>query len=187
MGAVVRPGNTVGAPAPPLELPAAGGERRSLAEFRGKPVMISFLGPANCQFCRGHVLRMVSAKDRIRQAGVEVVFVAFHDPELMMSKMLRDLDLPFLLLLDRAREAYARWGLATGTLTSVLTPGLLWAVVKQILKREPSMGSAPPHHGQLGGDFVVDPAGNLVFVNRMRSIYDRAHVEDMLAAVRPAS
>ena len=177
----------LGVPAPPLELPAAGGERRSLAEFRGKPVIISFLGPANCQFCRGHVLKMVSAKDRIQQAGVEVMFVAFHDPDLMMSKMLRDLDLSFVLLLDRAREAYAEWGLQTGTLKNLLKPGLVWAVLKLMFKRIPSMGSAPHHHNQLGGDFVVDRAGNLVFVNRMKSVYDRADIDDMLAALRSAS
>ena len=177
----------LGVPAPPLQLPAAGGERRSLEEFRGRPVIISFLGPANCLFCRGHVLRMVSAKDRIQRAGVEVIFVAFHDPDLMMSKMLHDLDLSFVLLLDRAREAYARWGLQTGTLTTLLRPGFLWALLKLVLKRPTSLGTAPPHHNQLGGDFVVDRAGNLVFVNRMRSIHDRADIDDMLAAVRSAT
>jgi peroxiredoxin len=176
----------LGVPAPPLELPAAGGERRSLDEFRGRPVIISFLGPANCNFCRGHVLKMVSAKDRIQTAGAEVIFVAFHDPELMMSKMLRDLDLSFVLLLDRAREAYARWGLQTGTLKALLRPGLPWAILKLMLKRPESLGSAPPHHNQLGGDFVVDRAGKLVFVNRMKSVYDRADIDDMLAAVRGA-
>jgi peroxiredoxin len=183
MAASSRASRDIGTPAPSLDLPAAGGGRHSLAEFRGKPVIISFLGPANCNFCRGHVLKMVSARERIQEAGVEVVFVAFHDPELMMSKMLRDLDLKFLLLLDSAREFYARWGLGTGTLGTIVNPGALWAIVKLILRREPSLGSAPPHHRQLGGDFVVDRAGNLVFVNRMRSIYDRADIDDMLAAV----
>lgn len=186
MGESSRSGNGIGAPAPSLELPGAGGERRSLAEFRGRPVIISFLGPANCQFCRGHVLKMVSAKDRIQRAGAEVIFVAYHDPELMMSKMLHDLDLRFVLMLDRAREAYARWGLQTGSLKNIFTPGAAWAILKLILKRTPSLGPAPPHHNQLGGDFVVDSRGNLVFVNRMRSIYDRADIDDMLAAVRSA-
>ena len=184
MGAAAQARNALGAPAPSLELPAASGERHSLAEFRGKPVIISFLGPANCQFCRGHVLKMVSARDRIQRAGAEVIFVAYHDPDLMMSKMLRDLDLSFLLLLDRAREAYAKWGLQTGTLKVFLRPGFFWAVAKLLLKRVPSLGDAPPHHRQLGGDFVVDRAGKLVFVNRMRSVYDRADIDEMLAALR---
>jgi peroxiredoxin len=187
MAAFVRSGTGIGTVAPSLELPAASGERRSLAEFRGRPVLISFLGPANCQFCRGHVLKMVSAKDRIQRVGAEVIFVAYHDPELMMSKMLRDLDLKFVLLLDGAREAYAQWGLQTGSLKNILRPGLAWAVLKLVLKRSPSLGTAPPHHNQLGGDFVVDRSGKLVFVNRMKSVYDRADIDEMLAAVRAAT
>jgi hypothetical protein len=103
-----------------------------------------------------------------------VIFVAYHDPELMMSKMLRDLDLKFVLLLDRAREAYAKWGLETGTHEE--SPEARPRVGDRESHRQPqpSLGSAPPHHNQLGGDFVVDPRGNLVFVNRMRSVYDRA-------------
>jgi hypothetical protein len=112
--------------------------------------------------------------------------VAFHDPELMMSKMFRDLDLPFLLLLDRARETYARWGLGTEILRGLLRPDFVWAALKLVVKRERLLGPAPPHHNQLGGDFVVDRAGQLVFVNRMRSAYDRADIDDMLAVVQSA-
>jgi hypothetical protein len=101
----------------------------------------------------------------------------------MMSKMLKDLDLSYVLLLDRAREAYARWGLQTATLKNLLTPGLAVAVIKLMLTRPVSMGDAPPHHNQLGGDFVVDASGRLVFVNRMKSIYDRADVDAMLGAI----
>ena len=174
----------LGSLAPTLELPSAAGETRSLSEFRGRPVLLSFLGPANCMFCRGHVLKMVTARERIERAGAEVVFVAFHDPDLMMTKMLRDLDLKFVLLLDRARDAYAHWGLQTATLGTLLKPGLAWAMFKLLFSRQKNMGPAPPHHNQLGGDFVVDATGKLIFVNRMKSVYDRANVEDMLAAIR---
>ena len=92
-----------------------------------------------------------------------------------------------VLLLDKARDTYAQWGLQTGTLKNILRPGLAWAVFKLIVQRSKSLGSAPPHHNQLGGDFVVDRHGKLVFVNRMRSVYDRADIDDMLAAVRAAT
>ena len=177
---------TPGVPAPPLELPAAGGERRSLAEFRGRPVIVSFLGPANCAFCRAHLIKMIQAKDDLAKADAGVILVAFSDPELLMSKMMRDLDLPFLLLLDRARESYARWGLGSFTWKMLLRPGLHWAIVKSVLQRRLPMGWAP-HYNQLGGDFVVDRAGKLIFVKRMRNLHDRAHVEDILAALSPAT
>ncbi len=177
---------TIGTPAPSLELPAAGGERRSLAEFHGRPVIVSFLGPAYCPICRAHVIKMIQAQDDIAKADVGVILVAFSDPELLMSKMMRDVNVPFLLLLDRSRESYVRWGLGPFHLKALLAPGLYSGLFKVIFKRHALM--APTLEPiQMGGDFVVDRAGKLAFVNRMRSLHDRAHVQDMLAAVATVS
>jgi peroxiredoxin len=175
----------LGTPAPPLDLPTASGAHRSLREFRGKSVMVSFLGPANCLFCRAHVIRMIQAKDAIAAAGAEVVLVAYNDPELMMAKMFNALDLPFVLLVDRTREFYGRWGLGPAGIKAVLNPGLYLAMLRVVLRRERSLGSAPTAR-QLGGDFVVDRHGRLAFVHRMRSLHDRARIEDLVAAAQQA-
>jgi peroxiredoxin len=169
-------------PAPSLELPAASGERRSLREFQGRPVMLSFLGPASCAFCRAHVIRTIQARDEFAALDATVVMVAFHDPELLMSKMMHDLKLPYLLLLDSTRETYARWGLGQFNLRSMLAPGMYWGALKFLLRREPSLGRTP-NESQLGGDFVIDRAGQLAYVNRMRSVHDRARIPDLLAAL----
>ena len=175
--------------APPLDLPTASGERRSLQEFRGRPVLISFLGPANCLFCRAHVIRVIQARHEIESLNAAVVFVAHNDPELLTAKMLHDLELPYVLLLDRTRAAYARWGLGQAGLRSVLSPGWYWAMLKTALNvwrgKESSLGKAPGR-AQLGGDFVVDGTGTLVFVNRLKSFHDRAKIADLLAALRAA-
>lgn len=175
----------IGAVAPRLELSDAAGLRRSLAEFRGRPVIVSFLGPSNCAFCRAHVIRAIEARGDIGRAGADVVFVTFNDPGLMMSQMMHDLNLPYALLLDPERAAYRAWGLGQASIRSLLTPGLYWAGLKVALRREPSMGEAPDP-GQLGGDFVVDREGRLAFVNRMRSFHDRAAMPRLVAALERA-
>ena len=71
-----------------MELLTAAGEPWSLAGVRGRNVILSFLGPANCMFCRAHVIRLIQARDRIADMGAEVVLIAHHDPDLMMSKMM---------------------------------------------------------------------------------------------------
>lgn len=173
----------LGVAAPALELPAADGTTRSLREFRGRPVMLSFLGPAHCVICRGHVIRMIQARDEIRSLGAEVVLVAYHDPELLTAKMLHSLDVPYLLLIDRAKESYSRWGLGQFGLRGRLSPGMYWTILKLILRGEKSLGNIP-NQRQLGGDFVIDRDGHFAFVNRMKSIHDRAPVPAMIAAVR---
>ena len=171
-----------GSPAPPLELLTAAGEPWSLARVRGRSVILSFLGPANCMFCRAHVIRLIQARDRIADVGAEVVLIAPHDPELMMSKMMHSLNLPFTLLFDNTRAAYQRWGLGTVGFKAFVRPGLYLEITRVLLRREKSLGRAPDQT-QMGGDFVVDCDGRLVFANRLRSFHDRAKVEDLLAVV----
>ena len=172
----------VGAPAPPLELFTAAGEPWSLGKVRGRNVILSFLGPANCLFCRAHVIRLIQARDRIADTGAEVVLVAHHDPELMMSKMMHSLNLPFVLLFDKTRDAYQRWGLGTVGFKAFVRPGLYMEMARVLLRRETSLGRAPDQT-QMGGDFIVDRDGRLVFANRLRSFHDRAKVDDLLAVI----
>ena len=173
----------VGATAPPLELPTATGERWSLADVRGRNVILSFLGPANCLFCRAHVIRLIQARESIAQANADVVLVAHHDPELMMSKMMHSLDLPFTLLFDSTRTAYHRWGLGNVNLKAfVARPGHYAAMARMINRREKTLGAVPDQN-QMGGDFIVDRHGTLVFANRLRSFHDRAKVDDLLAVI----
>jgi len=174
----------VGADAPALELPAADGSGpRSLAALRGRPVLLSFLGPAHCTFCRAHVIRAIQHREDFERLGAEVVMVAYHDPELLMAKMMHDLELPFTLLLDRTRESYRRWGLDQASWRNLLVPGLYISAAKSMLKREPSLGSTPGPV-QLGGDFVINRDGRLAFVNYMKSFHDRASIPTLLGALR---
>ena len=177
----------IGAPAPPLELLTASGESWSLGGARGRSVILSFLGPANCLFCRSHVIRLIEASDRIAETGADVVLVAHHDPELMMSKMMHSLNLPFVLLFDQTRAAYQRWGLGTVSFKAFVRAGLYLHAARSatriLLGREQWLGTAPVQT-QMGGDFVVDREGTLVFANRLRSFHDRAKIEDLLAVVR---
>jgi peroxiredoxin len=176
----------VGTAAPPLVLPSAdGGGERSLAEFRGRPVLVSFLGPAHCSFCRAHVIRTIQHHDEFRRRSADVVFVAYQDPELLMSKMLRDLDLPFTLLLDPTLAAYRRWGLDQARLINWLAPGFYLGIAKFLLAREPDLGNSPGPV-QMGGDFVVGRDGTLVFAHWMKSFHDRAAVPRLLSALDAA-
>ena len=177
---------SVGALAPALELPAADGSgHRSLADVRDRPVMVSFLGPAHCSFCRAHVVRSIQHRADFERIGAEVMFVAYHDPELLMAKMLRDLDLPFALLLDPARATYRQWGLEQATLRNWLSPGFYLGVAKFILAREPNLGTTPGPV-QMGGDFVVGRDGRLTFVNLMKSFHDRAPIAQLLSVLKRA-
>ena len=177
----------VGANCPTLELSTATGERHTLDDFTGRPLLVTFLGPAHCLFCRAHVIRLIQAREEIERLGARVVFVAYHDPDLLTTKMLHDLDVPYTLLLDPARTTYERWGLGRIGLFGFVTPALYWNSIKIMIdakrKGERSLGTSPGAP-QRGGDFVINCAREFVFVNRMYSFHDRPPMEALIAALR---
>jgi peroxiredoxin len=175
--------SNLGSPAPPLELSTATGEQRSLAQFRGRPVMVSFLGPPHCVFCRAHIIKLIQAQRDIAAADAEVLMVACHDPSRIMEGLFHDLQVPFTLLLDPHKTSYTRWGIGVGSWWQYLRPGLYWAYYTQKLKGG-TVVNTPPNPYQLGGDFVVDRHGRLAFAHQMKTFYDRAPVARLLEAVQ---
>jgi hypothetical protein len=103
-----------------------------------------------------------------------------------MAQMMRDLQLPFTLLVDETRASYARWGLGMAGWRAILRPGLYWAFLRQVLRGEGHLGNSPGPEGQLGGDFVVDRGGRLAYANRLASFHDRTPVTRLLEEIRRA-
>lgn len=173
----------IGAPAPSLDLPASDGGVRSLTAWRGKPVLVSFLGPANCNFCRAHVVSTITHRDDFARIGASVVMIAYHDPEQVMTNLVRELELPYTLLLDPSRQTYRRWGLEQATWRNALSPGLYVAAIRMKLSGVKEMPAIPGPPTQMGGDFVIDREGRLTFVKYMKSFHDRAKVPVLLSAL----
>lgn len=129
---------------------------------------------------------MCEQKDAIAAMGAEVILIAYDEPSLLGAKILRGVDVPFDLLLDRDKRVYREWGMGRTTLAkSVLSPKLTWRYLKLLAAGERFLGLAPDML-QLGGDFVVDPAGVVTFGYRMRDNGDRAPVPSLLRALADA-
>ena len=130
---------------------------------------------------------MLEREDEIDGLPAGVILVAYDEPSLLEAKVLRDLPLPWPVLLDASREAYADWGLGrTNLMGAMLSPELNWRYLKLLLKGERFLGFAPDMF-QLGGDFVVDPEGRIAFAHRMRNNGDRAPVARLMAELRKAA
>jgi peroxiredoxin len=155
---------TPGDAAPPLDLPALDQGRIRLDDRRGRPVIVSFLQEAGSPTCREHVARLHEHRDAVLQAGSYVVLVAFDDSEALREGVLDGVDLAFPVGLDRARDAYRAWGLGRAR---------LWR------------GANPLAPRQLGGDFVVDRGGTIVYAHlQQKKKSDRPPVEELLEVVR---
>lgn len=129
---------------------------------------------------------MIEKQDEIREAGGEVLLIAFDDLSILQAKMLSEIDLPYPLLLDKDRETYAAWGMGrTNVFDAMLSPGLNWRYLKLLAKGERFLGFAPDMF-QLGGDFVIDREGVMKFAYRMKNNGDRATTERLVGELRSA-
>jgi peroxiredoxin len=154
---------TPGDAAPPLDLPALDNGRIRLDDRRGRPVIVSFLQEASSPTCREHVARLHEHRDAVLQAGSYVVLVAFDDPEALREGVLDGVDLAFPVGIDRARDAYRAWGLERARL---------------------GRGANPLAPRQLGGDFVVDRAGTIVYAHSQeKGTSERPPIEALLDAL----
>jgi len=125
--------------------------------------------------------------DEIRRAGSEVLVVTQARPDLL-ALFLRDHPLPCPIVGDPSRQAYREFGLGETRWRTFLRPGVLLRYLTLIFRgwkpRAPSRGEDVL---QLGGDFVLDRNGRIVFAYRSTEPTDRPTVDEVLQAVREAS
>ena len=127
-----------------------------------------------------HHTKEVEALDTV------AVFVVHDDPDRVRAGILRELDVPWPVLIDLDRRAYRAWGLRRSNLAGVWLDPRVWGRYARLI----AAGERPRLLGrdtlQLGGDFVVDPAGVITYARPQRRD-DRPPVGILLTELRAAA
>jgi AhpC/TSA antioxidant enzyme len=122
-----------------------------------------------------------------RALGAEVLAVAATPPGLLAA-WLREFPQPFLVTADPDRTAYRAFGLGRTSWGAFFRPRVLFHYLRLIARGwAPRRTSAGADVLQLGGDFVLDGGGRVVFAYRSADPTDRPAVEELLRAVRTAA
>lgn len=115
-----------------------------------------------------------------------MLFVVHDDPSLIRQTMLRAIEMPFPVLVDPPRAAYAEWGLGRASALTIWGDPRVWVRYAHAV----ATGSRPTRLGadtlQLGGDFVVDRGGTIVYA-RPQQTDDRPPVAVLLRALEQAA
>jgi AhpC/TSA antioxidant enzyme len=131
-------------------------------------------------------VKVLRQKQRLEAAGAAVLFVVFDEPELVRQTMLAGLDLAFPVLVDGDRSTYAAWGLRRASPLRIWADPHVWGRYLRVALG----GERPTRFGadtlQLGGDFVIDGAGVVVYARPQRTD-DRPPVAVLLRAVEEAA
>jgi peroxiredoxin Q/BCP len=146
-----------GKPAPDFTLTSDTGEQVSLADLRGKPVVLYFYPRDDTPGCTKQACDIRDGWAAFQRAGAVVLGVS-PDKEASHAKFKAKYDLPFTLLADTdhaVSEAYEVW------------------------KQKSFAGRK--YMGVERSTFVIDAAGNLVKV--MRKVDPKTHAGDVLAVL----
>jgi AhpC/TSA antioxidant enzyme len=124
-------------------------------------------------------VKVLDHRDRVARTGATAVFVVHDPPEQVRAGLLRDLDLPWPVLVDLDQVAYRAWGLRRAAFPGVwLDPGV-WARYARLLFGGERLRRLGGDTLQLGGDFVVDASGVITWA-RPQHADDRAPVGVLL-------
>jgi peroxiredoxin len=125
--------------------------------------------------------------DDIRRLGGEVLVISSGSPKALTAyRTVRPW--PFPVVTDPSLDSYHRFGLQRATWWAILNPLVLARYVRLMFR-----GWLPqrPYDRedllQLGGDFVLDPRGRLVYAYPSREPTDRPPAKALVEAVRLAS
>ena len=129
---------------------------------------------------------MLKQRERVEAAGATAIFVVHDDAALVRRTMLAGIDVCFPVLVDRRRDAYEAWGLKRAPWVRIWADPRVWARYLAVVIR----GHRPRRVGadtlQLGGDFVLDSRGVVVY-SRPQRTDDRPPVAHLLRALRDAA
>lgn len=113
-------------------------------------------------------MKVLRRRDRLDEAGATAVFVVHDPPARVRATMLADLDVDLPVLVDLDREAYAAWGLRRASFLTIFADPKVWIQYGRMLLSGERLRASGRDPLQLGGDFVVDATGTVVYARPQR-------------------
>lgn len=115
-----------------------------------------------------------------------VVAITFSSPPEAL-KLSQELKLPFPLVSDPQKEVYKVFELGSAKVKDFITLKVLWKFLGRIFTGWfPSLGYSKDDLFQLGGDFVVDANGEVVYAFKSSSPADRPTIQFLLDQLQKA-
>lgn len=109
----------VGDSAPGFQLKDETGKMRTLAEFRGKKVVLYFYPKDNTPGCTKEACSFRDGYSILQEAGIVILGISFDSPE-SHRKFKDKYKLPFVLLSDEKKEVAKAYGASGGILGSLM-------------------------------------------------------------------
>lgn len=124
--------------------------------------------------------QVAAQQAQLQALAAEVLLISFEGRQ-FAGPWLRQMEVPFTMLIDETRAAYQAYGLKRSFWHSW---GLknLWYYAKALFKGR-HIERVRSDSTQLGGDFIVDAGGTVRFSHASQDPTDRPDVEQLLSVL----
>ncbi|XP_059209191.1 prostamide/prostaglandin F synthase-like isoform X2 [Centropristis striata] len=161
------------------------GETVTLNKYleEGRKTLLVLIRQFSCLLCRLHLKELEKNQRSLDAHFIKVVVVSFGCQE-GASHWLQETGCQYDMLLDPERKVYAAFGLGA-YLKKVLNFSNMLHYAEYVVDNMEFPRGLPLIQDdmfQLGGDFVLDEQGRVLFSHRCQSPIDRPSVEDILSA-----
>ncbi|KAK0052273.1 peroxiredoxin-like 2C [Biomphalaria pfeifferi] len=136
------------------------------------------------QLKEDHLCEIVARQAELKQFGAEILIVSFGE-QLGADNWLKETNCPFDMILDPYRKIYLSFGLHR-SVSKVWSCACMVYYVEQLLKGRQLPRPLENVHDdpqQMGGDFILDNTGRVVFSYCSKVSNDRPSVDQILAAI----
>lgn len=150
-----------------------------------RPVALVFLRHFGCTFCREHAADLNDALDELTGSGGSVAAVGLGNPG-HANEFREQHGIRFPLLVCDDTSAHEAMGLGRGNWFKVIGPQNIGGAIRARRKGHTAKLTGADM-SQLGGTFVVDTSGRIVFAHRARMSSENAKISEICAALSAAS
>lgn len=173
-----------GASASDVVLQTIDGASVRLAQFwQHRPALIFFVRHIGCVFCREQVRALAQRYDDIRARGAEVIAIIPADA-INTGRFARGMRLPYPVLCDMPRRAFAAFGLYDTTLGDLAQPEVLLRTVRQFARGNiPTVNPFSSSLTQLGGVFIVGSDGIVRLGHAATPVFTYPAIDTCLAVL----
>jgi len=175
---------SAGASAPDVSLQTTDGANVRLAQFwQRAPVVIFFVRHIGCVFCREQVRTLAQHYDAIGSRGAEVIAIIPTDP-INAGRFARSMRLPYPVLCDTPRRAFAAFGLYETTLGDLAQTEVLLRTARQFARGNiPAVNPFSSSLTQLGGIYIVDNDGIVRLGHAATPVFTYPSIDTCLAVL----
>lgn len=170
--------------APDFSLREAGGKTVSLADFRGKPLVLIFNRYVGCPVCQMSTIELTRAAPEFDRAGAALAIVFQSSPERLAAFAARH-GQGIALLADPEGRSYAAYGVQA-SLAGYLAPANL-PVLFRAIRQGYRHGAFEGRETQQPAAFVIDGDGVIRHAHYGRNIADLPDPKVLLSEARALS